>query len=78
MKRRWLALALCIALATAVTPQPRVAHAGDEDAAIERFDAEKFWTYAGCAVGIALATTPGGWILVAIACGKAATTFWTR
>jgi len=76
MRTRWLPLALCLALATAITPLPQVAHAVD-DASTEKFGSEKFWAYAGCAASIALATGTGGWILVAIACGKAATTYWT-
>jgi len=77
MRRRWLPLALCIALAVAITPLPRMAHAvGDGET--EAFDSNKFWSYAACAASIALATgTVGGWVLVAIACGKAATTYWT-
>jgi len=76
-RRRLTALTLCIALAGAATPLPRVAHAV-EDADLEAFNAGKFWTYAGCAASIALATgTVGGWILVGITCGKAATAYWT-
>jgi hypothetical protein len=78
MKRRLIPLALCIALAAAVAPMPRAAHALDDGGTTESFNSEKFWTYAACGASIALATgTVGGWVLVGIACGKAATTYWT-
>lgn len=77
MKRRLIPLALCIALASAVTPIPRAAHALDDGGTSESFNSEKFWSYAACGASIALAAGTGGWILVAIACGKAATTYWT-
>ena len=76
MRRRWIAIAACIALAATLMPLAPVAHAV-EDAEIERFDPEKFWAYAGCAASIAVAAGTGGWFMVAIACGKAATTYWT-
>ena len=76
VKRRLLPLALCIALAVAATPVPRAAQAL-ADGEVERFDSEKFWTYAACGASIALASGTGGWVLVAIACGKAATMYWT-
>ncbi len=75
MKRRLLPLMLCLALATASAPLPHAAHADGE---AERFNEDKFWTYAGCAASIAFAVGTGGWILVAIACGKAATAYWTK
>jgi len=73
--RRVLPVLLCLALATAMTPLPRPARA---DAEIERFHEDKFWTYVGCAASIALASGSGAWVLVVIACGKAATAYWTE
>lgn len=77
MRRKLLPLALCIALAAAITPLPPAAHALDEEGQVETFNSTKFWAYAGCAASIAFASGTGGWVLVAIACGRAATMYWT-
>ena len=74
MNRRLLPLLLCLTLATAMTPLPRMARAdGEADA----FHEDKFWTYTACVASIALAVGTGAWIVAVIACGKAATAYWT-
>ena len=77
-KRRLLPLLLCASRSPRPsTPLPRAAHASTTREP-EAFNSDKFWTYAACAASIALApAATGGWILVGIACGKAATTYWT-
>jgi hypothetical protein len=73
--RSLLPLLLCLTLASAMTPLPRMAHAdGEADA----FNEDKFWTYAACAASIALGAGTGAWIVAVIACGKAATAYWTK
>src|SRR5262245_15577557 len=74
MTRRLLPLLLCLTLASAMTPLPRMAHADGE---AQAFNEDKFWLYAGCAAGIALAVGAGAWIVAGIACGKAITAYWT-
>ena len=75
MTRRLLPLLLCLTLATAMTPLPRMAHADGE---AQGFNEDKFWYYAACAASVALASGTGAWILAGIACGKAATAYWTE
>ena len=76
MRFRRIAVAACIALATTIAPLPRAASA-DTDPVVERWDWEKFYAYAGCAAGIAVATGTGAWIVAGLACAKAATSYWT-
>jgi len=73
--RRLLPLLLCLTLASAMTPLPRMARADGE---VQGFNEDKFWTYVGCAASVALASGTGAWVLVVIACGKAATAYWTK
>jgi hypothetical protein len=79
MTMKWkciLAAALVVLAATYVPPRA-VAEAAEETT-IEEFDSGKFWAYAGCAASIALGVGTGAWLLAAIACGKAATAYWTK
>jgi hypothetical protein len=77
MKTRSILAAALIVLATTFQP-PQGSAQTAEDVAIEGFDSGKFWAYAGCAASIALGMGTGAWLLAAIACGKAATAYWTK
>lgn len=77
MRWRSILAAALIVLATAFQP-PQASARIAEDVAIEDFDSGKFWAYAGCAASIALGMGTGAWLLTAIACGKAATAYWTK
>ena len=77
MKWRSILMAALLIL-TATFQPPHVAAQAVDDATVEGFDSEKFWTYAGCAASIAIGVGTGGWLLTVIACGKAATAFWTE
>ena len=76
MKWRSILMAAFLVLAVTFHP-PHVVADPVDDATVERFDSEKFWSYAGCAASIALGVGTGAWLIAVIACGKAATTFWT-
>lgn len=77
MRWRSILVATLIAVTVACQP-PQVAAQAVDDATVERFDSEKFWSYAGCAASIAIGVGTGGWLLTVIACGKAATAYWTN
>jgi hypothetical protein len=77
MKWRSIVAAALVVLATTCEP-PRVTAQTAEDVTIEEFDSGKFWAYAGCAASIALGVGTGAWLLTVIACGKAATAYWTK
>lgn len=75
---KWKSVLLAMLVVLAATAQPlRVAAQAVDDATVERFNQEKFWTYAGCAASIALGAGTGAWVLTFLACGRAATAFWT-
>ena len=76
---KWKSVLLAVLVAAAATAQPlRVAAQAVDDETIEGFDEQKFWSYAGCAASIALGATTGAWVFTLLACGRAATAFWTE
>lgn len=93
MRHRWIAWMTCITLAAAYAPMPAAAQAGPdaatvdvwavevapalEDGEIERWDWEKFWSYAACGAAIALATGGAGVVAAVIACGRVLSLYWT-
>ena len=77
MKWRSILVAALVAIAALAQPLHVTAQAVD-DATVERFDSEKFWTYAACAASIAIGIGAGGWVLTVVACGRAATEYWTE
>jgi len=50
----------------------------DDGAEIEGWNQEKFWTYLGCGVAIVGATGGLGLVAVGIACGRAASLYWSE
>lgn len=79
MTKRWRSILVAALIAAVAVAQPlRVAAQAAEDPTVERFDAEKFWSYAGCAAGIAVSVGTGGWVIAVLACGKVATAYWTK
>lgn len=58
------------------TPAEQLPIIGD-GADIDRWDWGKFFTYAGCAAGIAIASTGAGIVAMVIACGRAASLYWS-
>ena len=76
MRFRRIAVAACFALATTIAPLTPAARAETEPQ-VERWDWDKFFTYASCAAGIGLALGTGAVVLAGLACAKAVTTYWT-
>lgn len=75
-RRHWWPSVLVVLLATV---QPlQLAARTHQDAHVERWAWDKFWSYAGCAGAIALSTGGAGLVAVGIACGRALTLYWTR
>ena len=49
-----------------------------DDAGIEGWDQEKFWTYLACGAAIVVATSGAGIVAMVVACGRAASLYWNR
>ena len=71
--RSWAAILVAVALLAL----PIQATAEGEGSVAEGWSWNKFFDLAGCAVGIAMISNGTGFVLATIACGRAASEWWT-